>query len=147
MDSFSQYRDRIGQTLTERLAKAIGDEVVTIEEGSIIAGKILDRVRGAGTHEELVTFIEELAREWPLFGPVLIAEQTTHTTEDARKHDEEAVEKVENLLKENRLEEAIETAEKANEESSKQATEDNPPSSPPQEATSSERNQQQGGIN
>ena len=109
MDSFSLYRDRIGQTLTTRLADAMEQEVITLEESSIIAQAILDGVNGAKNHEELMNFIEDLAHKWTLFGPVLVSENTQQLEEQEKA----AVDEVSNLLKENKIDEAIAAAEQA----------------------------------
>ncbi len=116
MDSYSLYQDRIGQTLTTRLADAMEKEVISLEESSEIAQAILDGVQGSKNHEELMNFMEELAHKWPLFGPVLVSEQSEQMGHVVAEQEHQAVDQIEGLLKENKIDEAIQTAENATQE-------------------------------
>lgn len=109
MDSFSLYRERIGESLTRRLADAIAQEIVGFDEAAEISQTILGRIDEVKNHEELMSFVEELAHKWPLFGPILVAEQA----EKIEEKEESAISEVSNLLKENKIDEAAAAAENA----------------------------------
>lgn len=126
MDSFTLYRERIGESLARRLADAIGQEIVSLEEAAEISNTILTRIDTLKNHHDLISFIEELAQKWPLFGPLLVTEQAQKIEES----EETAVNQISDLLKENRLDEAIDTASQATQASTSQ-----PDEAPVQEKT------------
>jgi len=126
MDSFTLYRERIGESLTKRLADAIAQQVVTFDEAAEISNTILEKIDLTRNSTELMTFVEELAHKWPLFGPILVAEQA----QAIEAHEEEALRQVSDLLKENKIEEATATA--------GQATQDTQDTIPSTENPSSE---------
>lgn len=121
MDSFTLYRDRIGTSLTTRLVDAMEKDVLTLEESSEIGQAILDGVNRATNHQDLLNFVEELAHKWPLFGPVLVAEQSQKIEENIIQDEENAISQVTDLLKENKIDEAATMAEQATQESSLQS--------------------------
>lgn len=106
MDSFTLYRERIGESLTKRLADAIAQQVVTFDEAAEISNTILEKIDLTRNSTELMAFVEDLAHKWPLFGPILVAEQA----QEIEAHEEEALHQVSDLLKENKIEEATATA-------------------------------------
>ena len=65
----------------------------------------------------LVEFMEGLAQKWTLFGPVLVSEQSAQVGQEVAQNEEKAVAEVENLLKENKLDEALATAGQATQDS------------------------------
>lgn len=109
MDSFTLYRERIGETLTRRLADAIEQEVVSIEEAAEIAHTIRSRIDTLNNHKELMDFLDELAHKWTLFGPVLVMEQGQIN----KAQEEISAQEISSLIKSNRIDEALDAAEKA----------------------------------
>lgn len=114
-NSFQQYREKIGTSLTLRLNDAYAQGVLSEDETPVIAQFILDRIDKVNNHQELLSFLEELSNKWPLFGPVLMIEKSQKNEEN----NQQSVDKIEQLIKENKIDEALNVAEKAadNEES------------------------------
>ena len=116
-NGFIAYREKVGASLTHRLNDAYSQGALSEEETPIVAQFILDHIDKTSNHAELIALIEELSNKWPLFGPVLVAERSQQDAENISKNEEQAVSEVENLLKENKIEEALATAEHANQDS------------------------------
>lgn len=108
--SFVQYRERIGATLTTRLNDAYSQEVISSEESPIIASFILERIDNLRNHQDLIAFLEELANKWPIFGPVLMLERSIEKKGD----NDQAINQAEQLIRENKIEEALDLVEDAN---------------------------------
>ena len=116
-NGFIAYREKVGATLTHRLNDAYAQGAISEDETPIVAQFILDHIDKTTNHAELIALIEELSNKWPLFGPVLVAERSQQEAENISKQENQAVTEVENLLKENKIDEALATAEHANQDS------------------------------
>lgn len=109
--SFNDYRERIGTTLATRLNDAYAQGAVSQEESPVVAQFILDKIDTLNNHEELMAFLEELANKWPVFGPVLVLERSM----DSEEKNSETVNQAEQLIKENKIEEALALVENTDE--------------------------------
>jgi nicotinamide mononucleotide adenylyltransferase len=113
------YKNKIGERLTQRLADAVEKEEITISEASSIARYILENIEKTQNNAELVSFIEKLAQNWPIFSSILTMEQNDVMEEKAQEaeaveqKEEAAVEEISQLLKENKIDEAAEAAKSA----------------------------------
>lgn len=116
--SFNLYREKIGESLTKRLNDAYLHGIISEDESPIIAQFILDNIDKPTTHQELITLLEELANKWPVFGPILVMERAASGEEKT----DEAVEQIQQLIKEDRIDEAIAAAGEATSASDKLAT-------------------------
>lgn len=129
MDSFTLYRERIGETLTRRLAEAIGQEVVTVAQASEISEAILSGIDTTTNPTELMQFVEELANKWTIFDPILFSEKG----QLSESQETNAVTQISDLLKDNKIEEAITTATRATQITSSESPPQNDQPQPTQE--------------
>lgn len=109
MDSYDAYKDKIGQRVTLRLEQAIKNQEVSEGEGSEISSYILDNIDLAKNNIEIFDFLEALAKKWPIFTSIIAADNEV-----------KAVEEVQGLIKENKLDEALKVAENATDQSVQQ---------------------------
>lgn len=107
----SVYKDKVGKELTLRLTAVMEKEQISEEESRIIADVILTELDKAQTQEQLFQFLSDLSQKWPFFSDVLTLEKGAAKIEEEGK---ETV-KVEELIKENKLDEALEAAKAATE--------------------------------
>lgn len=112
MDPNALFKNHIGTSLARRFADALAQEVITADQAAEIAEYVLENIDKAKNAAELVDFLEELCKKWPLFTPVLTMQQEAivDTAED------KAVEKAEELLGQNKIDEALAVAENAQQE-------------------------------
>lgn len=111
MDPIEAYRNKIGERLTRRLAKALQDEKITKDELSEASSYILDNIDIAKDASQLVDFLSALSQKWPIFSDVLTLEEG----EIKEEKEDEAIEKTEALIKESKFDEALKVAESATE--------------------------------
>ncbi|MBI2036692.1 hypothetical protein HYT17_03620 [Candidatus Microgenomates bacterium] len=109
MDFDEARKDIVGERLIRRLARALGDGEVTQEQASDASSYILDTIDTITSREQLIVFLTELSQKWPVFSEILTLEQG----EAQDKKEDEKVEQVEDLLKENKIDEALKVAESA----------------------------------
>lgn len=112
MNPDETYKNNIGERLTKTLAEALSQGVVSEEEASSIANYILENIDKAQNSTQILDFLTELTQKWPIFDPTL----TMELGEAMDKKEEGAVEKAENLIKENKIDEALKVAESATDE-------------------------------
>lgn len=101
------YKNKIGERLTRRLAKALKDGEITEQEMSTIASYILENINHAKDNAELIVFVEELSKKWPIFSQILVVEQREINEENKNQ----AIDQAECLMKENKIDEAIKVVE------------------------------------
>ncbi|GEM_PF-2258824 len=109
MDFDEAHKNVVGERLARRLARGLEDGQISLEETPAISTYILDRIDTITNQEQLTAFLTELSQKWPVFSEILTLEQggVKEIKEDER------VEQMENLLKENKIDEALEVAESA----------------------------------
>lgn len=110
MDPTDAYRNKIGERLTIRLAKAIKDQEISVDEYPEVSSYILENIDKATSNSELFQFLEDIAKKWPIFSDVSAGEQA----EVAQKDTQEKVEEVKNLINENKIDDALKAATDAN---------------------------------
>lgn len=103
------YKDKIGERLTRELANGLTDGTVTEEEAAEIATYILENLNKTKDSSEILNFLEEFVKKWPIFEPILNLEQAN--TID--KKEDVAIQQAESLIKENRIDEALNVVESA----------------------------------
>ncbi|MBL7150447.1 hypothetical protein ISS86_00775 [Candidatus Microgenomates bacterium] len=101
------YKDKIGAQLTRRLGEALRDGKIVKEEVSIIAAYILDNIDNVSDRSQLFEFLSKLSQKWPFFSDILTVEKTKELEENK----EGKVEEVTKLIKEKKVDEAINAAE------------------------------------
>lgn len=85
---------------------------ITEEQASEIANFVLDNIDKTENSGQVMDFLENLIVKWPIFDHILTAElsQITDRKEDV------AIEKAEDLIKENKIDEALNVVKTATEE-------------------------------
>lgn len=103
------YKDKIGERLTLRLADALEKHEVTVDQASEISTYILDNIDKAQSNLELVNFLTELSSKWSIFGNTAVIEQG----EVKEQKEEAAIGQASQLIKEDKIDEAIAAVENA----------------------------------
>lgn len=112
MDFDEAHKNVIGERLARKVARALEDGTVTLEQLPEISSYILDNIDTITTHDQLMTFLTNLSQKWPVFSDVLTMEEG----EVQEKKEDQKIEQVEDLLKENKIDEALKVAESATEQ-------------------------------
>ena len=109
MDPDEVYKNKIGERITRTLADALSGNVISEDDARTIADYVLKNMDGAKTSGEILDFLTELTNKYSIFSSLLTIElgQTLEQKEDI------AVEKTEDLLKENKIDEALAVVGKA----------------------------------
>lgn len=71
MDTDTQYKNRIGQRLTQILLTAFEEGYLPKEQVSYLAGIIHEELKQANTSAEIYQFVESLVQDWPIFSSVI----------------------------------------------------------------------------
>lgn len=109
MDFDEAKKDLIGGQLIRRLARALQDGELTEEQVSEASGYILDTIDTIQDHSQLIAFLTTLSQKWPIFSESLALEQG----EEKEVKEEVKLEEVQNLLRQDNLDEALKVAESA----------------------------------
>lgn len=108
--AFEAYKNKIGERLTRTLADALGQGVLSEEQAVEIAEYVLQNIDAPQNSAQLLDLLTELAHKWAIFGHIL----TLELGEITGKQDQVAVEKAEELIKQNRIDDALNVVENAN---------------------------------
>lgn len=103
------YREKIIAQLTKTMLDSVEEKKLTEGEMSVISGYILDSIDNIKTHQDLTNFLYELSWRWPIFKQVLKVEKGV----EKESKDDEKAETIQGLIKENKIEEAIDAAQSA----------------------------------
>lgn len=109
MNPDEAYKNKIGERVVRRIAQALKDKEISLEEASTMASYLLDNIDRAKDNLQLFNFLEGIAKKWPIFSNILTAEQG----EIMDKKEKEAVEQASGLIRQNKIDEAIKVAEDA----------------------------------
>ena len=104
------YKNKIGERLTRKLIDALREKKITQEELSIISSYILDNIDKPKTNSELLDFLEDLSQKWPIFKDNLEVEEAEINEENKAQK----VDQVEDLIEQNKIEDAIKLASGSN---------------------------------
>lgn len=107
-------KDKIGLQLMRRLAQALKNGEITGEDSFNISSFIEEHIGSVKTNDQMGEFLRNLSQNWPIFSQILVAQQM-QATEAA---EDKAVGEVSNLIKENKIDEALTVAKNAAEEGS-----------------------------
>lgn len=111
-EAFVAYKNKIGERLTRKLISALEEEKITQEELSTISSYILDNIDKANNNSDLLDFLEHISQKWPIFADNVIIEKA----DIAESNKEQKVDQVENLIQNNKLDEALKVASAANDQ-------------------------------
>lgn len=103
------YKDRIGERLTLRMAQALKDGEITEDELPVIASYLLENIDKCKNSSEIFDFLVKIAKKWSFFENILTIEHG----QILEKQEEEQASKVEDLIKQNKIDDALKVAENA----------------------------------
>lgn len=98
-------KNRIGTQLTSRLAQALKDKEITLEEQPAISATLLT-IDTLQTTDDLLKFLEDISKKWSIFSNHAIMEKARFS----EKQEDVTVKRIENLIKENKLDQALSVA-------------------------------------
>jgi hypothetical protein len=110
--SYEAYKDKIGERLTRKLISALEEKKITPEEVSEVSQYILANIDKARTNLELLDFTEHLASKWAIFSEIVNVEEA----EIKENSKTEKVNEVQDLIEQNKIDEALKVATDANDQ-------------------------------
>jgi arsenate reductase-like glutaredoxin family protein len=114
----AKYKDKVAKKLATRLAEALKKEEINLEESRKIAVYILNNLKKTTDQNQLTEFLNQLGKDWPAFANISLIEKG----EVIKQKEELATQKASELIKENRIDEAIQAVKTATEEKKKEQT-------------------------
>ena len=111
MDPFEAYKDKIGTRIASIIGESLLQLRITEEEAEQMGKYVLDNIDLAKTNSELLDFVTNLSTKWPIFNSILTspdpAPVNASPSAQTQGKTEEAVHTAEELIKENKIEEAL----------------------------------------
>lgn len=105
------YKDKIGMRIAGILSESLSKGVITADQSDEMATYILENINLTTTNSELLTFIENLSAKWPIFSSILTSPDQAQTPINSiQEKTDQAVHEAEGLLKENKIDEALQAA-------------------------------------
>lgn len=119
--AYEAYKNKIGARVTKIMGESLLQRIITEEQAREISDYLLENIDLAKTNSELLTFIESLSAKWPIFNSILIPDNQTQAplsvANPIQEKTDQAVHAAEDLLKENKIEEALQVAKTVTENS------------------------------
>lgn len=106
MDVTEDQKNEVGMQLTRRIGQLLEEKNITLDEAKQIAEFILARIDGAESQEDMLALVDDLHHDWPYFESI----QKIASVPSIAAADLEKAEKVADLIKENKVDEAIASA-------------------------------------
>ena len=101
------------------LRDALSQGTITEDQSDEMATYILDNIDLTKTNSELFTFVETLSVKWPVFSSILTASDQVQVppppADSVQEKTDQAIQATEELLKENKIDEALQVAKTATE--------------------------------
>lgn len=115
-NAYEAYKDKIGTRIANIIGESLLQLKITQEDADEIGRYVLDNIDLAKTNSELFDFITKLSEKWPIFNSILTATDQTLSTPSpsAQEKTDEMIHKAEDLIKENKIDEALNVAKTAN---------------------------------
>ena len=119
MDPYQAYKDKIGTRIAGILAESLSQGTITEDQSDEIANYVLENIDLAKTNSELFTFIENLSAKWSIFNSILTSSDQAQvpSVNQVQEKTDEIIHTAEDLIKENKIDEALQVAKTATEES------------------------------
>lgn len=116
-DSLQTYKDKVGTRIASIIGEALQQLKITQEDAEQMGKYVLDNIDLAKTNSELLDFITNLSAKWSIFNSILTSDDQvpTNTPSPAQSQEktDEIVHTAEDLIKENKIEEALQVAKAA----------------------------------
>ena len=103
MDPDKAYKERVGISVAKRLEEVIQKGMMDEDTASDVAAFVLDNIDKTQNSLEIVNFLEELSKKWPVFQQVLTLEQG----QIAEKKSQDIAQQASDLIKNNQMDEAL----------------------------------------
>ena len=110
MNPDEAYKNKILERVALKIADSLENGQLSKEQASEISSYILENIDNKKNNSELFSFLEELAVKWPMFSGLVASEQS----EVVETVKQEKVEEIGDLIKDNKIDEALKAATEAN---------------------------------
>lgn len=114
MNPDQAYKEKTIQRLALKIADSLENGQISKEQAAEISSYILENIDKTNNNAELFTFLEDLATKWPMFSNLATSEDIKVGGEIAEAVKQEKVEEIGDLIKENKIDEALKVATDAN---------------------------------
>ncbi|HUV47131.1 MAG TPA: hypothetical protein VMW29_03275 [Candidatus Bathyarchaeia archaeon] len=105
MNFDTAHKDKIGKQLAISLAQGLKEGKITLKESPVISSYILDNIDKITDSSQLIEFLKKLSEKWPIFANTLTLEKG----EVEEVEEEKTAKKATDLIKENKIDEALKT--------------------------------------
>jgi hypothetical protein len=139
MDPFQAYKDKIGTRIATIIGESLQELKITEDEAEEMGKYILDNIDLAKTESELFDFAKKLSEKWSIFNQILTSPDLTPSGQvqnplpqpaSVQENTDQIVHKTEDLLKENKLDEALQAVKSGTETPNENQPADVPANSP-----------------
>lgn len=103
------YKDKIGKQIVLKISQGLKEGQLTTDDASEASTFLLDNIDKITTQSELFEFLTRLSKQWPVFSQILVIE----LGQAAKAEEQQKTTEVEKLISENKIDEAIQTANQA----------------------------------
>jgi hypothetical protein len=120
-EAYQVYKNQLELRIAKILSEALSKGVISADQSDEMATYILNNIDLAKTNGELFAFIESLSVKWPIFNSILTS--PTATPDQAQvpspavnqvgEKKDQIIQTAENLIKENKLDEALQVTKTA----------------------------------
>jgi hypothetical protein len=111
MDPFQAYKDKIETRIAQILSDSLSKKIINIDDSDEMATYILENIDLTKTNEDLLAFVENLSAKWPIFNTILASPDQPETPlpaiDQAQEKTDQIVNTAEDLIRENKLDEAL----------------------------------------
>lgn len=109
MDLADKHRKEVERRLVETIIDSLEKNLISVADKNSMSAFILAKMPSVTTQEGLITFLRELSSKWTIFSLLLV----TESGEVKAKTEDQAVNKVEALAQEGKIDEALNMAKTA----------------------------------
>ena len=110
--AYEVYKDKIGARITRIMGESLLQGILTEDQAEEISSYLLENIDLAKTNSELLDFITNLSAKWPIFSSILASPDQTQAplpvVDQAQEKTHQIVHAAEDLIKENKIDEALE---------------------------------------
>lgn len=107
MDLSSEHREKVCGDIIVAATTALKEGKITQAELMLISSSLLKTYEAVTTHQQLVSFLQELASHWSIFEPFYTFEKN----EGSEEKEQQTITQMHSLLKSNQVDEAVKKGE------------------------------------
>ena len=115
-NGYEEYKNKIGTRIAGIIGDSLSQLAITQEQAEEIGAYVLENIDKAKTNSELLEFVTNLSVKWPIFNSILTSnDQAPPVTpiQSQQNTTSEMVQKAEDLIKENKIDEALQVTKEA----------------------------------